>query len=126
MTQPKVKVLVIEDDEFINRMYVTKLEHEGFEALSATDGEMGLQMVINNLPNLILLDLLLPKRDGLSVLAEVKRRPETKKIPVIVLTNLNQQEHVEKCFALGAAECLIKAHFTPSEVLQKARTLLGM
>lgn len=126
MTQPKVKILVIEDDEFINRMYVTKIEHEGFEALSAADGEAGLQMVINNLPNLILLDLLLPKRDGLSVLAEVKRRPETKKIPVIVLTNLNQQEHVEKCFSLGAAECLIKAHFTPSEVMQKARALLGM
>jgi DNA-binding response OmpR family regulator len=94
--------------------------------LSAGDGEVGLQLALTERPSLILLDLLLPKRDGFSVLAEVKRHPETARIPVIVLTNLSQQEQVEKCLALGAAECLIKAHFTPSEVVTKVRELLKL
>lgn len=123
---PKPRILVIEDDEFLNRMYVTKLEHEQFEVISASDGETGLQLAISEQPALVLLDLLLPKRDGFSVLAEVKRRPETQRIPVIVLTNLSQQEQVQKCMTLGAADCLIKAHFTPAEVVQKVRQLLQL
>lgn len=125
-TTPKPRILVVEDDEFLNRMYVAKLEHEQFEVISASDGETALQLTITELPNLVLLDLLLPKRDGFSVLAEIKRRDETKRIPVIVLTNLSQQEQVQKCMSLGAADCLIKAHFTPSEVVQKVRQLLQL
>lgn len=123
---PKPRILVIEDDEFLNRMYVTKLEHEQFDVISASDGETGLQLALTEQPSLILLDLLLPKRDGFSVLAELKRRPEAQRIPVIVLTNLSQQEQVQKCMALGAADCLIKAHFTPSEVVLKVRQLLQL
>ncbi len=125
-TAPKPRILVIEDDEFLNRMYVAKLEHEQFEVLSASDGETGLQLALTELPSLVLLDLLLPKRDGFSVLAELKRRPEAQRIPVIVLTNLSQQEQVQKCMTLGAADCLIKAHFTPSEVVLKVRQLLQL
>jgi DNA-binding response OmpR family regulator len=125
-TNPKPTVLVVEDDEFLNRMYVSKLEREQFNVLSAGDGEVGLQLALTEHPVLILLDLILPKRDGFSVLAEVKRHPETVNIPVIVLTNLSQQEQVEKCLNLGAAECLIKAHFTPSEVVTKVRQLLKL
>lgn len=119
MAKEKIKILLVEDDDFLSRMYVSKLEHEGFDVLMAADGETGLQLAINERPDIILLDLLLPKRDGFSVLSEIKRRPEMRRLPVIVLTNLSQQEQVDKCMALGAAECLIKAHFTPSEVVQK-------
>jgi CheY-like chemotaxis protein len=73
----------------------------------------------------VLLDLALPKRDGFNVLAELKRRPETKGIPVIVLTNLSQKEQIDRCFSLGAKDVLIKAHFVPSEVVAKVRTVLG-
>jgi DNA-binding response OmpR family regulator len=125
-TTPKPRILVVEDDEFLNRMYVAKLEHEQFDVLSASDGETGLQLAVTERPNIILLDLLLPKRDGYSVLAELKRRPEMHRTPVIVLTNLSQQEQVQKCMSLGAADCLIKAHFTPSEVVQKVRQLLQL
>ena len=119
MTKDKIRILLVEDDDFISRMYVAKLEHAGFEVLVAADGEVGLRLALTERPDMILLDLLLPKRDGLSVLAEIKRRPEMHKVPIIVLTNLSQQEQVDKCMALGAVECLIKAHFTPSEVVQK-------
>lgn len=119
MLKEKIKILLIEDDDFISRMYVSKLEHEGFEVLVAADGENGLQMAINERPTIILLDLKLPKRDGFSVLTEIKRRPEMRRIPIVVLTNLSQQEQVDKCMTLGAVECLIKAHFTPREVVQK-------
>jgi DNA-binding response OmpR family regulator len=122
----KPKILVVEDDEFISRMYVAKLEREGFDVLSATDGQTALDTILSDRPDLVILDVMLPKRDGFSVLAEVKRHQETKDIPVVVLTNLSQQEQVDRCFSLGAKECLIKAHFTPGEVVAKVREHLGM
>ena len=119
-----LKILIIEDDSFLLQMYATKLEMEGFKILDAIDGEKGLRVAKKELPNLVLLDLLLPKKDGVKVLEELKKDPETRNIPVIVLTNLGQKKKIDKCFELGAVDYLIKAHYVPSEVITKIKRTL--
>lgn len=118
------KILIVEDDDFLVQMYATKLEMLNFQVTTAGDGKQALKMLKKDTPDLILLDLNLPVMDGFQVLAEVKKDPVTKRIPVLVLTNYGQKEHVDKCLALGAADYLIKAHFVPSEVVDKIKTLL--
>ncbi len=115
------KILIVEDDSFLLRMYSAKLEIEGFKIISATDGEKAVRLAKKEMPNLILLDLVLPKKDGFEILKELKDDPDTKDIPVIVLTNLGQKENIDKCYSLGAGDYLIKAHFIPSEVISKIK-----
>lgn len=119
------KILIVEDDEFLLQMYVTKLELESFRVLSATNGEEGLKTAFKEKPDLILLDLKLPKIDGFEVLRDLKSNEDTKNIPVVVLTNFSEKEHIDKCLALGAEDYLIKAHFVPSEVISKIKKILG-
>lgn len=106
------------------QMYSTKLSLEGFKIVAAADGEKALRAVKKDRPDLILLDLMLPKKDGFEVLAELKKDPETKDIPVVVLTNLGQKADVDRCSKLGAVDYLIKAHFVPSEVIAKIKRIL--
>ncbi len=119
------KILIVEDDQFLLEMYVIKLEKEGFNVLSAVDGEEGLKVAQKDIPNLILLDLNLPKMDGFQVLTELKKDENTKNIPVIVLTNYAQKDDIDKCLDLGADSYLIKAHFVPSEVIGKIKKVLN-
>lgn len=121
----KRKILLIEDDAFLSGMYETKLTLENFEVVTAEDGEKGVKTAKEVLPELILLDIILPKMDGFTVLKLLKENEETKKIPVILLTNLGQKEDVEKGIALGAKDYLVKAHFMPSEVVNKIRDALS-
>ncbi len=121
----KVKILLIEDDSFLASMYVTKLNLEGFEVRVAGDGEKGLEMVQNELPALILLDIILPKMSGFDVLKDLKMDKRTKDLPVILLTNLGQREDVQKGLKLGAKDYLIKAHFMPSEVVEKIKKYIS-
>jgi len=118
------KILIIEDDEFLIRMYATKLELEGYKVLVASNGEKGLAVAIKEKPDLILLDLLLPKKSGVDVLKELRADEKAKGIPVIVLTNLSQKKDIDQCYKLGISEYLIKAHFVPSEVIVKINRLL--
>ncbi|MFH1171713.1 MAG: response regulator [bacterium] len=121
-TQEKLsRVLLIEDDTFLVGMYVAKLEMERFLTLVANEGEQGLAIAKREIPDLILLDIVLPKMDGFLVLEELKRDPTTRSIPVILLTNLGQKKDVERGMALGASDYLIKAHFMPSEVIEKIK-----
>ena len=120
----KIKVLVVEDDSFLAGIYTTKLGLEGFEVLSAGDGEAGLKMAKKEIPDIILLDILMPKMDGFEVLDELKKDPTTQKVPVIVLTNLGQKEDVERGLKGGAADYLIKAHFVPADTVAKIRKVL--
>lgn len=122
--RPFPKVLLIEDDTFLLGMYVTKLQMEHFDTLIATEGEKGLQLAQQHLPDLILLDILLPKMDGFVVLEELKRNPTTRSVPVILLTNLGQKKDIERGLSLGANDYLIKAHFMPSEVIEKIKRLI--
>lgn len=119
------KILIIEDDPFLNEMYAVKLAQSGFEVETAFDGKMGVIKAKETSPDLILLDIVLPKMDGFEVLKELKKNSSSlKKIPVVLLTNLGQKDEVEKGVKLGADEYIIKAHFTPTAVVDKIRGLL--
>lgn len=126
MTQEnKSKVLIVEDDTYISDMYRIKLESDGFEVEVATDGQAGLDAIINNHPDLVLLDVVMPKMDGFSVLQKIRKNPDFKNMPIVMLTNLGQKESVEKGLLLGANGYIIKAHFTPSEVVDKIKEFLS-
>lgn len=122
--QGKPKILVVEDDSFLAGMYVTKLGLEGFSVDLAGDGREGLKKAHEWTPDLVLLDIVLPVMDGFAMLEEMKRDPAMKKIPVILLTNLGQKSDVERGLSLGASDYLIKAHFMPSEVIEKVKRQL--
>ena len=121
----KPKILVVEDDSFLAGMYVTKLGLEGFSVDLAGDGREGLRKAKEWHPDLVLLDIVLPVIDGFTMLGEMKQLAETRAIPVILLTNLGAKADVERGLALGAADYLIKAHFMPSEVVEKVKRLLS-
>ena len=119
---PKKKlILLVEDDEFLAELYATKLNLEDYEVALASDGEKGLKMIKELKPDLILLDIILPKMDGFEILKNIKTNKNLKKIPVILLTNLSQKDEVKKGLELGADDYLIKAHFMPSEVVKKIK-----
>lgn len=121
----KKSILLVEDDEFLAELYATKLNLEGFEVALAVDGEKGLKLAKEVAPDLILLDIILPKMDGFEVLKGIKADPKIKNIPVILLTNLSQKDEVQKGLDLGAVDYLIKAHFMPSEVVKKIKQTIG-
>jgi DNA-binding response OmpR family regulator len=118
------RILIVEDDRFLRELIVKKLANEGYEALEAVDGEQGLQKTKEEKPDLILLDLILPGINGFEVLALKKDDASVSGIPVIILSNLGQKEDVEKGLGLGAVDYLIKAHFTPGEIIEKVRNIL--
>ncbi len=119
------RLLLIEDDTFLAGMYVTKLTMENFQVDLANDGKSGLEKVKKMKPDLILLDVLLPKMNGFDVLKSLKEDPTTRDIPVVLLTNLGQKSDVMKGLDLGAVDYLIKAHFMPSEVVAKIKAILS-
>lgn len=120
----KKKILLVEDDTFILEMYATKLLNFGYDVLTATDGEEALKIIKDKCPDFILLDLVLPSMDGFDVLKAIKKDAKTKSIPVVLLTNLGERKDVETGLKLGANDYLIKAHFTPSEVIEKIQNLM--
>jgi len=122
---PKIKILLVEDDPFLLSMYNTKFELEKFKVVTAEDGEKGLKLALKELPDVILLDIMLPRMDGFEVLKALKADKKTSRIPVILLTNLSQKEKVKEGLSLGANDYLIKAHFMPSEVVEKIRKLIN-
>jgi len=118
------KILVIEDDKFLRELISQKLLHEGYGIAEATDGEKGLEAVEKEKPDLVLLDLILPGVDGFEVLAKMKEDSTMAQIPVIILSNLGQKDDIEKGLKMGAVDYLIKAHFTPAEIIEKIRVVL--
>ena len=119
------QILIVEDDVFLADLYKTKFTLEGFEVYSGYDGEKGLELAKKNEPDIILLDLILPKMGGFAVLEAIKADKKLKNIPVILLTNLSQKSDVEKGLKMGAKDYLIKAHFMPSEVVAKIKKLIA-
>ena len=118
------KILIIEDDKFLRELIVQKLIKEGYDIAEAIDGEEGIKKVKSEQPNLVLLDLILPGIDGFEVLLKMKEDSGLVSIPVIILSNLGQKEDVEKGLKLGAVDYLIKAHFTPGEIVDKIKAVL--
>jgi len=117
-------VLVIEDDQFLRDLIIRKLEEEGFETLQAIDGEEGLRIIRENKPAIVLLDLILPGVDGFEVLKQIKEDKNISDVPVVILSNLGQKDDIERGLKLGAEDYLIKAHFTPGEIVGKVKELV--
>jgi len=113
------KILFVEDESALQKTFGDILKQEGYEMISALDGEAGLSLAKTEKPDLILLDLVLPKMHGFEVLKSLKEDTETKDIPIIVLTNLESTGDVEKALELGATTYLVKADYTLEEVLSK-------
>jgi DNA-binding response OmpR family regulator len=118
------KILVIEDDKFLRELIIRKLTGEGYEASEAVDGEEGIKKIKEKKPDLILLDLILPGINGFEVLSRAKEDANLAQIPVIILSNLGQKDEIEKGLKLGAIDFLIKAHFTPGEIIGKIKAIL--
>ena len=119
------KILLVEDDPFLLDMYSVKFKDVGYEVDIAQDGETSLNKIKENPPDLILLDIVLPKMDGFEVLRLLKSDRETAGIPVVLLTNLGLDDDMKRGLELGAASYIVKAHFTPTEVVVKVKEILG-
>ncbi len=118
------KILIVEDDKFLRELIAKKLLSENYQTIEAKNGEEGIKKITGEKPDLVLLDLILPGIDGFEVLKQAKENPQTAEIPVIVLSNLGQRDDVEKGLGLGAVDFLIKAHFTPREIIEKIKNVL--
>ena len=119
MDKKKKYILVVEDDVFLAKIYKTKLSKEGFELSLAHDGEEALAQIKQRKPDMILLDLMMPKKDGFEVMEELAKDPECKKIPIIILSNLGQESDVERGLALGAKDYFVKANVSLNEIIKK-------
>jgi len=113
------KILFIEDEFALQKTLGEFLRQEGYEVISALDGEVGLRSAGQERPDLILLDLVLPKANGFSVLEQLKKDEGTKRIPVMVLTNLESLSDIDRAIELGATTYLVKAQYSLEEVLEK-------
>lgn len=120
----KPKILIIEDDKFLRDLIVQKLQKEGFDVLEAADGEEGLKVLGEKKADLILLDLILPGLDGFEVLRRLKSDKNFSTIPIIVLSNLGQKEDMDRALSGGAEDFMVKAHFTPGEIIAKIKSVL--
>lgn len=118
------KILLIEDDSMIIDLYRTELEKSGFSVSVIRDGRRVLSSIKKERPDIVLLDIVLPKIDGWEILKEIKSNPEFKDLKVIILSNLGQKSEVERGFKMGASKYLIKAHHTPREIVEEVKKLL--
>ena len=119
------KVLVVEDDRFLISAYRAKLEKAGYEVQIASDGDEALAVLKTFIPEVVLLDLVMPKRDGFSTLAEMKKDPKLATIPVIVTSNLGQKEDIDKAMSLGANDYIIKSDLSIEELVGKLEKVSG-
>jgi len=124
MSDKKVKILMVEDDRFLRKIYRDKLTKAGFEFIEATNGIEGTNKVISERPDLVLLDLILPRKNGFDVLIDMKSNKNTKNIPVIILSNLGQESDVKRGLTLGAQDYLVKTEVSLSEVVDKVKEWL--
>lgn len=120
-------ILIIEDDKILSKMYSEKFKLEGFDVVIAQDGEEGLEYISEKNPSFILLDMMLPKFTGQDVLNQLKKRASDNTTPpIIALTNLAQKDDAQKALELGAKEYLVKAMYTPDQVVEKVKFYLGL
>jgi len=118
------KILIIEDEAALQKTIGDMLRKEGYEVVQALDGEIGLRQAKSEMPTLIILDLILPKMNGFEVLEALKADPKTKNIPVIVQTNLESMDDIERALGGGASTYLVKSNYSLQEVLQKIKQAL--
>ena len=119
------KVLIVDDDAFLLDMYALKFKESGFQVEIAKDGDEAYEKIKSANPRAILLDIVMPKIDGFDVLRKIKQDNIAPNAIILILTNLGQKEDVERGLKLGADDYIVKAHFTPSEVVAKVKSLLA-
>lgn len=120
-----ITVLLVDDDEFLSDIYGTKLARDGFTVVVAHDGIEGYAKAVSEKPDIILLDVMMPKQDGFETLKQIRGNADIANTPVIMLTNLGQKEDVDKAMSAGANEYMIKAHFVPGDAVKKIHELLS-
>ncbi|MBM3250863.1 MAG: response regulator [Candidatus Nealsonbacteria bacterium] len=119
------KILIIEDEEILLNLLQKKLSHLGYEVFVAQDGDIGVTKIKEIKPDLILLDIVMPKMNGIEVMEEIIKDGELKKIPVIIISNSGQPLEIERAKELGARDWLIKTEFDPQEVIEKVIKQIG-
>lgn len=119
MAKVKQTILVVEDDPLLLDLYQTKLRQEGYLVVTGTNGQEGFEAAIEHRPRLILLDILMPQVDGYAALKKLKADARTKKIPVVIFSNLSQSWEIEKGLKLGADDFVIKTSLTPAQLAEK-------
>jgi len=124
MNTPK-KILIIEDEQILGEIISKKLATEGYEVSLARDGEEGMEKLRSILPDLVFLDIVMPKKDGMEVLEEMKSDEKLKTIPIIVISNSGQQSEIERIVGLGIKDYIIKAQFSPDDIVEKAHKYLN-
>lgn len=120
------KVMIVEDDEHISNVYEMKLEKEGIHTVCVKDGQNATEAIFQEKPDLIILDIMLPGKDGFEVIKEIKQNAEIANIPIIVLSNLGQDPDQARALALGANEYVIKISCSTQEVVAKVKGYLGV
>jgi len=118
------KILFIEDDPLLVKIYSTRLSQDGFEVLSAENGEAGLQVAETQVPDLIVLDIMMPRLDGFSVLEKLRTSEKTKNTPILVYSNLGQEDEIARAKKMGATDFIIKANLSPTEMIAKIKEYL--
>lgn len=124
MKQKNIRVLLVEDDQMLAGVYATKLEQLGYTYKHVADGESGIKEAAKFNPDVVLLDVILPKRDGFAVLKALKTARKTKSVAVILLTNLGQDDDINKGMELGAASYLTKTNCTPTQIVSEIDKVL--
>ena len=119
------KILIIEDEKLISELLERKLNQQGYEAKGALDGVEGLAMMRETKPDLVLLDVIMPKKGGFEVMEEMQKDEELKGIPIIIISNSGQPVELDRAKELGARDWLIKTEFDPQEVLEKVKKQIG-
>lgn len=120
------KIAIIEDDPVISQMYRMKFEADGFDVQMASNGKSGVDLVKNFLPDMILLDLQMPEMDGAEALTIIRKNSWGKNIPVIILTNMGEEESPKSLKALGIHSYIVKANLTPRQVAQRVKEALSL
>lgn len=120
------KIAIIEDDQIISQMYRMKFEASGFEVQIANNGTRGVALVKKFIPDIILLDLQMPEMDGVEALENIRQEPHGKTVPVIILTNIGEEEAPKKLKDLGVESYIVKANLTPNEVLGRVKKTLNI
>jgi DNA-binding response OmpR family regulator len=124
MDEKKTKILIVEDEEILLTALSEELKQEGFDAVGAKDGQEGVEKAQSEKPDLILLDLVMPRLDGIGALKQMKENEQTKDIPVVILTNLSDYDKVSDALSLGAMDYLVKANYRLEELVNKIKTVL--
>lgn len=121
----KGKILLVEDDVTLSRMYEKKFTTDGYEVATAYEGWDGLKKTASEKPDLVLLDILMPGLDGLAVFKKMRSQTATFNTPVILLTNVGEEDAIYECFKLGAVDYLVKSEVTPAQVVEKVEAFLA-